>query len=1276
MSASNSASDSETNIDPQHTDNTQSDNINITDNSNNTDTSNQTGDSSDNTDHETNSARRIRPRHFRFSHSTPNSPSFSNNSSRTARPGTAIDSNDHNPPYFDAPIMGGGGIPLPDPSFYSSRSGTAHLPPQGSFMTHPETPPAASTSQIPLAPSLAPRPSRSTTKNLCAQNSTPSTFIPQSTILPFSTTNLPFHSSAYTQTSNLADNLLPSLPNFTAPTLVPIAVPAVNDNFSPQVRPDLRVTTNGQEDHEDRSRRAEINYLEALRAETARMNLNQSSPPNRQRSAPSPPSSSSSSSLSHHSSERRRHQDQSDSDSDSEKDLYRHSGGSSHRRSHHRSTHASTRRKEHQSRDRAEEISARKIQSLEDELYRRDKIGNTSHHNVPQILVDRSNVRQDFHFRGWNVRRFLENIENYYLPQGVPPHDLCRLFLLNMDNDIRKKVRTLQGCRNSDWNELKQDMKETFPDERDRHTLKEFDRLTVRIKNTNGGINTLAKLDKYGRRFSLISDALVKSDRLSWQEESRAFLRLFPREIRQELDNRRKMIRILGEGSRLETETRGHHHKKPAYSLLRVDAIKRHARVILEDKESEYDERRAKKGRKDDDSGDDSEKHSDSEQDTESDTESEGERRARRCSNSENKSKNSHKKHGNDHKDGDISAGEDKKRKKQSREDRNLDKLAKQLQSRLAELEQTTNVRTQDPNRPPKKKYAQQITEANPPAQQAISYQPQPLQIQQPHSPTQQYQVLVNPNKQTRQQPPHLSGANATPVHPDRQNLINQNNQNVQETPGPLRCYFCTGEHFLSRCPSLGFYIQQGILTRADGKTLYRGGRLPVHLTQLKLFLEQNHPELTPGATTIPTAAVNSVEYNWTPPTISDSGIGYHETDVFTVNQREHENRGMDYYVEGKRTKDEAGFKDPSAKKNQPDERDRVKNIPDAIAPVQNQRMPFTIIPPTAQRRSNENQPAAGPSNDLAEGHDRVRFTEPTPASEPRLTKEQKGKGRADNDDVEMRDESAKSKSPPAHKLVNAFEQKYNSADIYQALLDTSVNLNVGQIISLSQPIAQHFVKDGQRKRVPVATNVLHSEEYLEQEPLINLSEVSAIPYVGPLGFGQCTVYGQADRGGGYVQALLDSGSQINIISDEFRKAMGLGLRTDGYHSMRGAGGSTVPMMGICERVLLHIGGIEITLHLYCVKRSNFPILLGVPFLHAVGAKMFYNKDGSVELAMGFDGKTASLELSTAGDGEYLYDIPGRADSYVMANKIVEVNEEDDSNDTSDSETKDFYWEI
>ena len=110
---------------------------------------------------------------------------------------------------------------------------------------------------------------------------------------------------------------------------------------------------------------------------------------------------------------------------------------------------------------------------------------------------------------------------------------------------------------------------------------------------------------------------------------------------------------------------------------------------------------------------------------------------------------------------------------------------------------------------------------------------------------------------------------------------------------------------------------------------------------------------------------------------------------------------------------------------------------------------------------------------------------------------------------------------------------------------------------------------------------------------------------------------------------------------------------------MRGAGGTTVSMLGICERVLIHVGGIELTIHLYCVKDSNFPVLLGVPFLHAVGARMAYHKDGSVEMEMEREGKTASLELSSPGEHEYLFNIPGRSESTVLANKVINRDEKE-----------------
>ena len=131
--------------------------------------------------------------------------------------------------------------------------------------------------------------------------------------------------------------------------------------------------------------------------------------------------------------------------------------------------------------------------------------------------------------------------------------------------------------------------------------MKELDEFCYKVKHRKGGIRTLSQLDKYGREFSTISDDLIRSDKLSWQEESRAFLRLFPSNIRQELEERRKMMRIVGEKAWLESDdldtARRRRKRDRAWTLLKVSAIKKHARYVLEDVEAEYDERRIRKGR-------------------------------------------------------------------------------------------------------------------------------------------------------------------------------------------------------------------------------------------------------------------------------------------------------------------------------------------------------------------------------------------------------------------------------------------------------------------------------------------------------------------------------------------------------------------------------------------------------------------------------------------------------------------------------------------------------
>ena len=100
-------------------------------------------------------------------------------------------------------------------------------------------------------------------------------------------------------------------------------------------------------------------------------------------------------------------------------------------------------------------------------------------------------------------------------------------------------------------------------------------------------------------------------------------------------------------------------------------------------------------------------------------------------------------------------------------------------------------------------------------------------------------------------------------------------------------------------------------------------------------------------------------------------------------------------------------------------------------------------------------------------------------------------------------------------------------------------------------------------------------------------------------------------------------------------------------------------MLGLCEFVRIHVSGLELEVHFYCMREANFHLLLGVPFLHLVAAKMTYNKDGSADLEMRHNGKLASLMISPPGENGYLFDVPGQAYSSSITSPVI-IKDEDD----------------
>jgi hypothetical protein len=87
------------------------------------------------------------------------------------------------------------------------------------------------------------------------------------------------------------------------------------------------------------------------------------------------------------------------------------------------------------------------------------------------------------------------------------------------------------------------------------------------------------------------------------------------------------------------------------------------------------------------------------------------------------------------------------------------------------------------------------------------------------------------------------------------------------------------------------------------------------------------------------------------------------------------------------------------------------------------------------------------------------------------------------------------------------------------------------------------------------------------------------------------------------VVALLDHGSEINLMSMDFYKKSRWPINTKHGWKIRAATRATEELHGACPNVWVNIGDVEIDQHFFVQETSSHPIILGEPYITAVRMK-------------------------------------------------------------------------
>ncbi|KAE8241373.1 hypothetical protein A4X13_0g7444 [Tilletia indica] len=199
----------------------------------------------------------------------------------------------------------------------------------------------------------------------------------------------------------------------------------------------------------------------------------------------------------------------------------------------------------------------------------------------------------------------------------------------------------------------------------------------------------------------------------------------------------------------------------------------------------------------------------------------------------------------------------------------------------------------------------------------------------------------------------------------------------------------------------------------------------------------------------------------------------------------------------------------------------------------------------------------------------------------------------------------------PAAKRGPAFFKRYTDLrrelvprEVFDKLLDAPVQLPWRDIVGLSPDLQKLFNDVTKNKNIPMPVTgraVPWEGTTVAQEALYQLNNTElAAQNLGPY-YSHGLPMIRLSIGKFAVNALLDTGSQINLIDHELHSELDLPLRFDGNHKVIGAGQHSSSLSGIAESIPVTVGSMTSKIHFWVHRKSNYAAVIGMPGLRALG---------------------------------------------------------------------------
>jgi hypothetical protein len=220
-----------------------------------------------------------------------------------------------------------------------------------------------------------------------------------------------------------------------------------------------------------------------------------------------------------------------------------------------------------------------------------------------------------------------------------------------------------------------------------------------------------------------------------------------------------------------------------------------------------------------------------------------------------------------------------------------------------------------------------------------------------------------------------------------------------------------------------------------------------------------------------------------------------------------------------------------------------------------------------------------------------------------------------DDSDEEMADEpigpAARAKKRK-YRLASKINETVTIADVGEKIMDTAIQLNLRELCAVSPEISGYMHDQTRKHRTPIeatATATSTSSETVAVD--VSSTNPDRPLYACASARAKVVLNGEIK-----VTALLDNGSEVNIMSGRlFRQLENPPIDTDvkwRINAFNNADGDKASgVLGLCHKMSVDIGGVEVHVPIFVVEDSVQDLLLGRPWEKATRASFVNEDDGS-----------------------------------------------------------------